>query len=260
MILKSLKNEGSDNSISREVFSVLEFEWSGLSSGELALINLFGRLNSIKNEVRKNMVLLLDEVDLGLHPEWQRKWVKNILPIIGKIMKSQNGSVRVVVTTHSPIILSDFIKKDIIYLPIDDSTEKSRTFGQNIYTLFKDSFFLEAPKGAFSEQVIEDLLNIFRSSSNEKTIQESGAYKEFIKKYGLSGVPDDTIREFFDELVDMIGEDIIRNHLKKQIKKARWINESNDSLDYEKEIDELKKQIEELKKKKNKNDKDNQFL
>ena len=260
VILKSLKNEGSDNSISREVFSVLEFEWSGLSSGELALINLFGRLNSIKNEVRKNMVLLLDEVDLGLHPERQRKWVKNILPIIGKIMKSQNGSVRVVVTTHSPIILSDFIKKDIIYLPIDDSTEKSRTFGQNIYTLFKDSFFLEAPKGAFSEQVIEDLLNIFRSSSNEKTIQESGAYKGFIKKYGLSGVPDDTIREFFDELVDMIGEDIIRNHLKKQIKKARWINESNDSLDYEKEIDELKKQIEELKKKKNKNDKDNQFL
>ena len=116
VILKSLKNEGSDNSISREVFSVLEFEWSGLSSGELALINLFGRLNSIKNEVRKNMVLLLDEVDLGLHPEWQRKWVKNILPIIGKIMKSQNGSVRVVVTTHSPIILSDFMKKDIIYL------------------------------------------------------------------------------------------------------------------------------------------------
>ena len=103
-------------------------------------------------------------------------------------------------------------------------------------------------------------MNIFRSSSNEKTIQESGAYKGFIKKYGLSGVPDDTIREFFDELVDMIGEDIIRNHLKKQIKKARWINESNDSLDYEKEIDELKKQIEELKKKKNKNDKDNQFL
>lgn len=246
-ILKSLNKEG-DNLISQEVFSVLEFEWNGLSSGELALINLFGRLNSIKNKVRKNVVLLLDEVDLGLHPEWQRKWVNNVLPIIGKIMKAQDGSVHVVVTTHSPIILSDFMKEDIIYLPIDDSTERSRTFGQNIYTLFKDSFFLEAPKGAFSEQVIEDLLNIFRSSSSEKTIRESSAYKGFIKKYGLSGIPDDTIREFFDELADMIGEDIIRNHLKKQMKKARWITESNHSLDYEKEIEELKKQIEELKK------------
>ena len=246
-ILKSLNKDG-DNWISQEVFSVLEFEWSGLSSGELALINLFGRLNSIKNEVRKNVVLLLDEVDLGLHPEWQRKWVNNVLPIIGEIMKNENGSVRVVLTTHSPIILSDFMKEDIIYLPIDDSTERSRTFGQNIYTLFKDSFFLEAPKGAFSERVIEDLLNIFRSSSNGEMIQERRAYETFIKNYDLSGIPDDTIREFFDELVDMIGEDIIRNHLKKQIKKARWINESNDSLDYKKEIEELKKQKEELKK------------
>ena len=249
-ILKSLNKDG-DNLISQEVFSVLEFEWSGLSSGELALINLFGRLNSIKNEVRKNVVLLLDEVDLGLHPEWQRKWVNNVLPIIGKIMKNRNGSVRVVLTTHSPIILSDFMREDIKYLPIDHSKKELRTFGQNIYTLFKDSFFLEAPKGAFSEQVIEDLLNIFRSSSNEEMIRERDAYKRFIKKYRLSfgeGTPDDEVREFFDELVDMIGEDIIRNHLKKQIKKARWINESNDSQDYKKEIEELKKQIEELKK------------
>ena len=82
-------------------------------------------------------------------------------------------------------------------------------------------------------------------------IRERDAYKRFIKKYRLSfreGTPDDEVREFFDELVDMIGEDIIRNHLKKQIKKARWINESNDSQDYKKEIEELKKQIEELKK------------
>lgn len=248
--LKSLNKDG-DNLISQEVFSVLEFEWSGLSSGELALINLFGRLNSIKNEVRKNVVLLLDEVDLGLHPEWQRKWVNNVLPIIGKIMKNQNGSVRVVLTTHSPIILSDFMREDIKYLPIDHSKKELRTFGQNIYTLFKDSFFLEAPKGAFSEQVIEDLLNIFRSSSNEEMIRERDAYKRFIKKYRLSfreGTPDDEVREFFDELVDMIGEDIIRNHLKKQIKKAGWINESNDNQDYKKELEELKKQIEELKK------------
>ena len=249
-ILKSLNKEG-DNLISQEVFSVLEFEWNGLSSGELALINLFGRLNSIKNKVRKNVVLLLDEVDLGLHPEWQRKWVNNVLPIIGKIMKKRNGSVRVVVTTHSPIILSDFMREDIIYLPIDDSANNPRTFGQNIYTLFKNSFFLEAPKGAFSEQVIEDLLNIFRSSSNEEMIRERNAYKKFIKKYRLNFrkvTPDDEIRDFFAELVDMIGEDIIRNHLKKQIKKAGWFNEPNNSIDYEKEIEELKKQIEELKK------------
>ncbi len=252
VILKSLRKDGSDNSISQEVFSILEFEWNGLSSGELALINLFGRLNSIKKKVKKNVVLLLDEVDLGLHPEWQRKWVNNVLPIIGKIMENQNGSVRVVITTHSPIILSDLMRDDIIYLPLDDSTKNTRTFGQNIYTLFKNSFFLEAPKGAFSEQVIEDLLNLFMSSSDEELIQEKSDYQEFVSKYGLNfkkETPENKVRKFFEELVDMIGEDIIRNHLRRQMKKARWHNNQNDSLDYERKIEELKEQIKKLEEK-----------
>ena len=217
------------------------------------MLNLLGRLNSVKNELSSNKVLvLLDEVDLGLHPEWQRNWVKTILPIIGKIMKKRNGSVRVILSTHSPIILSDFFLEDVIYLP-GNSNKIFKTFGQNIYSLFKDSFFLEAPKGAFSQQVIEDLLKLFGNHSNEVLIQESSAYKEFISKYSLQfdkETPGYEVRKFFEELIDMIGEDIIRNHLKKQIKKAKWVNESNDSLDYKKEIEELKKQIEELKKEK----------
>ena len=56
-------------------------------------------------------------------------------------------------------------------------------------------------------------------------------------------------REFFEELINMIGEDIIRNHLKKQIKKVRWNNDQNDRLDYEKKIEKLEEQIKELKEK-----------
>lgn len=249
---KSLSKDESDNWISQEVFSVLEFKWNGLSSGELALINLFGRLNDIKNITGENVILLLDEVDLGLHPEWQRKWVKNILPIISNIMKKENGSVRVILATHSPIILSDFMSEDIEYLSKNDHTEELRTFGQNIYSLFKNSFFLEAPKGAFSQQVIEDLLKIFGNSSNDVLIQERAAYEEFISKYSLQfdkETPGYEVREFFEELIDMIGEDIIRNHLKKQIKKVRWNNVQKDSLDYEKKIEKLEEQIKELKEK-----------
>ena len=260
VILKSLRKDGSDNSISQEVFSILEFEWNGLSSGELALINLFGRLNSIKNKVKKNVVLLLDEVDLGLHPEWQRKWVNNVLPIIGKIMEKQNGSVRVVVTTHSPIILSthspiilsDFLAEDVIYLP-EEPNKILKTFGQNIYTLFKNSFFLEAPKGAFSEQVIEDLLEIFGASSNKRIIQETNTYKEFIERYGLQfndKTPIKEVQQFFEKLVDTIGEDIIRNHLKKQMEKASWYYKLNYEEQIQEKIDELKKRIKELEEEK----------
>ena len=251
-ILKSLNNDGPSVSISQEVFSVLEFKWNGLSSGELALINLLGRLNSVKSNLSSSKILvLLDEFDLGLHPEWQRNWVNRVLPIIGKIMKKRNGAVRVILSTHSPIILSDFLAEDVIYLP-EEPNKKLKTFGQNIYSLFKNSFFLEAPKGAFSQQIIEDLLKIFGNSSNDVLIQERAAYEEFISKYSLQfdkETPGYEAREFFEELIDMIGEDIIRNHLKKQIKKVRWNNDQKDSLDYEKKIEKLKEQIKELKEK-----------
>ena len=68
-------------------------------------------------------------------------------------------------------------------------------------------------------------------------IQENDAYKQFIDRYGLMLSEQTTtkdVKKFFEELVDMIGEDIIRNHLKRQIK--------------------------ELEEKKQQNDKDNKFL
>ena len=248
-IFKSLNTEESDNLISQETFSVLEFEWNGLSSGELALLNLLGRLNSVTSNLNSSKVLvLLDEVDLGLHPEWQRNWVNSVLPIIGKIMKKGNDAVRVILSTHSPIILSDFLAEDVIYLP-EEPNKILKTFGQNIYSLFKNSFFLEAPKGAFSQQVIEDLLKIFGNCSNEEMIQRNKTYKQFIKRYRIhfeKDTPAQDIRIFFEKLVDMIGEDIIRNHLKRQIEKAKWYNEQNDTLGYEEKIEELERRIKEL--------------
>lgn len=259
-ILKILNKKASNNWISKEVFSVLEFEWSGLSSGELALLNLLGRLNSIKSDLNSNKVLvLLDEVDLGLHPEWQRNWVSSVLPIIGKIMKKRNGVVRIILSTHSPIILSDFLAEDVIYLPEnnnkhDNSTNKFKTFGHNIYSLFKNSFFLEAPKGAFSQQVIEDLLKIFRSCPNEEMIRRNKTYKAFIKRYRIDfnkDTPAQDIREFFEKLVDMIGEDIIRNHLKIQLENINWDKEEHQILEYERKIKMYQEKIKELQEGKN---------
>ena len=253
-IFKSLNTEESDNLISQETFSVLEFEWNGLSSGELALLNLLGRLNSVTSNLNSSKVLvLLDEVDLGLHPEWQRNWVNSVLPIIGKIMKKGNDAVRVILSTHSPIILSDFLAEDVIYLP-EEPNKILKTFGQNIYSLFKNSFFLEAPKGAFSQQVIEDLLKIFGNSSNDVLIQERAAYEEFISKYSLQfdkETPGYEVREFFEELIDMIGEDIIRNHLKIQLESIKWGREERQILEYQRKIKIYQDKIKELQEGKN---------
>ena len=49
------------------------------SSGERALITLLARFLSKKNEIEsienENVLILLDEPDILLHPEWQRKYI-----------------------------------------------------------------------------------------------------------------------------------------------------------------------------------------
>ena len=97
-----------------EVLDSIQMRWKGLSSGELGLLRSFANLYSAKINLQgktfpgvatTNYLLLFDEVDLGLHPEWQRRWISKALPIIEKIFDDKH--LQVIITTHSPIFLSD---------------------------------------------------------------------------------------------------------------------------------------------------------
>ncbi|HFI0620845.1 TPA: AAA family ATPase [Streptococcus suis] len=165
-----LKNTGYKNIIDK-FMGEITFSWDGLSSGELALLNLFGRLFSIKKGLKAaNILLLLDEVDLGLHPEWQRRWISVALPIIKEIFKGKH--IQIIMTTHSPIMLSDIYAENVIMLRKDTNgnriivenqgMEKNQvtTFGQNIHDLYRDSFFLESTRGEYAKEQIQETTKV----------------------------------------------------------------------------------------------------
>lgn len=84
-----------------------------LSSGEKTLIGLVADLtrrlylaNSIGNPLEGHGIVLIDEVDTHLHPEWERKVLTKLIEIF--------PNIQFVVTTHSPLILSNFYSKHII--------------------------------------------------------------------------------------------------------------------------------------------------
>lgn len=165
-----LTNTGYKNIIDK-FMGEITFSWDGLSSGELALLNLFGRLFSIKKGLKAaNILLLLDEVDLGLHPEWQRRWISVALPIIKEIFKGKH--IQIIMTTHSPIMLSDIYAENVIMLRKDTNgnriivenqgMEKNQvtTFGQNIHDLYRDSFFLESTRGEYAKEQIQETTKV----------------------------------------------------------------------------------------------------
>jgi hypothetical protein len=225
-----------------ELEESLQFRWIGLSSGELGLLRSFANLYSAKLALQRetplgvdqeNFLILLDEVDLGMHPEWQRKWVSTALPIIEKIF--DNKHLQIIITTHSPIFLSDIFKENIIYLSREnteyENNKFNKTFGQNIYTLYKNSFFLNRLMGEYAYKSIEDTFEYlnFRINADSEGIRPESLFNE---------LSDNLQKKTAQKIIESIGEPIIANQLKELFIRAFLENKD--------EVEEIKDKIAKL--------------
>ena len=142
------------------VLRYIHIDTSPVSSGEQAMLNIFSYLYlapfiqqifgfATDITIRSDIMLLLDEVDLYMHPEWQRQF---ITLLIGRLEREYpDKNIQLVLTTHSPLVLSDIPSGNIIYLSkennqcnVADGPEHTETFGANIFSLLKDSFYVNA--------------------------------------------------------------------------------------------------------------------
>ncbi|MDY0142023.1 MAG: AAA family ATPase [Bacteroidales bacterium] len=189
--------------------------WIGLSAGESAMLTMFSRLFALKeNHLNDNVWVMLDEADLYMHPEWQRKLFKDIHDILPKFFKNKN--IQLFLTTHNPFMLSDLPKENVIFLEKEkwlckvlDPSEKQQTFGSNIHTLYTDSFILNGLMGCFAEEKIKDVIEIIKAKDSDKA------------EYALN-------------MINMIGESLVKDRLLKMHENAFITN------------DELKRQIKEI--------------
>jgi len=206
----------------------LLFEWTGLSSGEHILLNQFSIFYSIKQENISSsyLLILIDEGETGLHPEWQKRYIRDLLNFISHIYPDKN--IQIIITSHSPFIASDLPNSNIVFLEKDKQTGRTivknglndmkQTFGANIHTLLTDSFFMrDGLMGSFAKEKIDTVIAYL----NGETVE--GMTDELAQKY-----------------ISIIGEPIIRNQLQKMLDSKR--------LSKADEIDNIKNQITQLHK------------
>lgn len=161
----------------RRIFLFMDnvcFYWNA-SSGEQNWVNMLPALSIPENV--QNVWFLIDEPDNTFHPEWERKLVKEIINIMDK---SENCQKQIWITTHSPIMLSDMPGPSVNCLVNDISKNEKKvtcpeysTFGQNIYCLYNDAFFLkQGIMGEFaSKKIIELIIDL-------QTIEKKLLYKK----------------------------------------------------------------------------------
>lgn len=210
---------------------------SSLSSGEYALLLIFSRLNSITLEYRKPLIILIDEAELALHPQWQKQFIYHFVDFIENRFK--NHSVQIILTAHSPFILSDLPSNCIILLKKENGKTSlsnglhsiKETFGANIHELFTDAFFLQDGLiGEFARTKISDLIHEIREipEHDQISLEEfEHKYKnrieiigeQFLKAKILELVADKSDVKLIDKIIDRRSNEIeilrqIRNRKK----------------------------------------------
>lgn len=219
--------------------SILELDWRDLSSGEKALLNLYARFYSLVdeeenkfNKLEKNVVVLIDEGELYFHPQWQKRFLLDILNFLSDIF-SRNAvqAIQIIITSNSPFIVSDLPSSHIIFLKKDSITgsvvvkleDYQQTFSANIHNLLSHSFFMEnGTIGEFAKQKINNTIHLLINGSIEE-IQNNRIEIEY--------------------LISIIGEPIIRNQMISLLEDRLSIM----PLNLEERVRLLEKEIQDLK-------------
>jgi len=189
--------------------------YSDLSDGEQEIlsisIDLIHHLDINKN---KNTFILLDEIDNSLHPMWK----KEILNIQINLVKNfiniySNTYIHLVFTTHSPFMISDLAKENILFLKNgkEDKGLHKQTFGANIHTLLSDSFFMkDGLMGEFAKGKINEIKEFYEKVIEEKRTDEN------IEFYGEH-------QEKFWQIQEIIGEPFLQKIVQNQLEEIELI-------------------------------------
>jgi energy-coupling factor transporter ATP-binding protein EcfA2 len=137
---------------------------------------LFERYPKLDNPLTGAAIVLVDEIDLHLHPDWQRKIISHLSGIF--------PNVQFIVTAHSPLIVQSAENVNLIILEKgkDNQTHIRQEFG---------TF-----RGWTIEEILQDLMGL-----GDKTLSDT--YLQLLHQFeeGLDNDDYEKAKEAYDELL-----------------------------------------------------------
>lgn len=239
---------------------ILEFSFTpSLSSGEEKLlylfVNIYDYILSMKTSGVTKFTIIVDEPDTLLHPNWQKKLLFLFVTFINTFFK--DDFLNIVITSHSPFILSDIPKENVIFLDKykenDEEVKKDiqkigncknvtkdielKTFGANIHTLLSDGFFMSyGLMGEFAKSKITEIKDFYNENKDLKNEDSNFESKkdEFKKN-----------KKYFENIQKIIGEPFLQTIIKNYLDELEILfNGKKEFLDKEiKRLEELRNEI-----------------
>jgi predicted ATPase len=139
-----------------------------LSSGEFHFLTT---MIAIQSTLKENSLVLIDEPDTSLHPNWQMKYVHKLKELFKKW-----NSTHFVMATHSHFIISDLENESSEIISIKGQVPKVvarpmnlKTFGWSAEEILYSVFNVKTVRNYFLEQDLTNLLGLIGQNSNNKT-------------------------------------------------------------------------------------------
>ncbi|WP_210149563.1 AAA family ATPase [Chryseobacterium scophthalmum] len=200
---------------------------TSISSGEKQLVHSISsilyhlsNLNSVEDKEEgiikyKSVNIVLDEIELYFHPEFQRCFLDRLLKGIINIDTTKIMGINILIISHSPFILSDIPKQNVLFLKSEESKSQpvkyydDNTFAENIHEILSNGFFLEDTQGEFAKNKINNLLE-FYFKAVETTDEDSPEFKNYQSAYLKN-------KKNYEKLIHLVGEDYVRTILQNHI-------------------------------------------
>ncbi len=177
---------------------------SQLSDGEKCLIAMISDLarrmaiaNPAGNPLEGEGIILIDEIDLHLHPKWQRMIVPNLLSVF--------PNCQFIISTHSPHVLTHIQPENIVLLKWADGNitaqKPSESYGKNVDRILEDLMGLETTR---PDQVSTDLHRIYEMIDSN-SLEEARRQIETIRRE-IGDDPDLVRAEVLIRRKELIGK------------------------------------------------------
>lgn len=165
-----------------------------MSTGEGNLIEIFSQLYtylSMHEESSGDIILLVDELESGMHLEWSRRLIKVLIDNLSEILdiEGKGRKIQLSFTTHSPYMLSDIKPGNVIMIEKNQETGYSEgkvlqnTFAKNIQEIMKENL-IDNIYGDFALAKINSMIE--RLTGEE---EKEGNEEELLKEIHLISEP-----------------------------------------------------------------------
>lgn len=105
----------------------------------------------------KYINVIFDEIELYFHPDLQRRFLFLIVEALKSIHIEHIEGINILLVTHSPFVLSDLPKSNVLALSRTKEDVVGETFCANIQEMLGQNFFMEYSMGKIAQKQVEEI-------------------------------------------------------------------------------------------------------